>query len=326
MPVYFYDPPGTIRRRPLAPHGLTERLTSQGDMPVLAHFGIPRMSVADWHLAITGLVECPLLLRYGDLQRLPRRSLEACFECAGNPLEPTRPQRRVANVRWSGVPLRHVLEAAVPRAGAQYLWSFGVDGGTFAGHSGRYGKDLPLAKALEADVLLADMVNDERLSPEHGFPVRLVVPGYYGTNSVKWLSRLHVSDQRLAGLFTTLLYADPAGDGPERRPVWALAPESVIVSPAEGQRLRAGHALEIFGWAWSDAPVVRVEISDDDGLTWGRAAVGVRRDYGWQRFSTTWTAPSGRYALLSRAVIAGGTTQPRTGARNAIHTVHVEVI
>jgi len=216
---------GAIRRRPLAPHELTAQLTPQSDMPVLAHFGIPAISIDDWLLTMTGLVERPLRLSYKDFRKLPRRTLEACFECAGNPLEPTVPQRRVANVAWTGVPLRHLLDLAGIQQSAQYLWSFGVDGGPFGDYySDAYGKDVLVKTALENDSLFADVVNGEPLTPAHGFPLRLVVPGYYGTNSVKWLSRIVVSDRRLEGLFTPHLYTDPVPDASWRKPVWEISP------------------------------------------------------------------------------------------------------
>ncbi len=315
-----------ILRRPLAPHELTAQLTPQSDMPVLAHFGIPAIASDDWLLTITGLVERPLKLSYADFRQLPRRTLEACFECAGNPLDPTVAQRRVANVAWGGAPLRHLLGIAGIQQGAEYLWSFGVDGGMFAGYfSEAYGKYIPLNRALEDDVLLADTVNGEPLTDEHGFPVRLIVPGYYGTNSVKWLSQIVVSDRRLEGLFTTQLYTDPVADASGSKPVWEISPESVIVSPANGEELIAGCDYEIAGWAWAALPVAQVEISDDDGITWRSAKVDSRRQMEWQRFTTLWEPQRGNHTLMSRALANEGDIQPSYGARNAIYCVTVHV-
>jgi DMSO/TMAO reductase YedYZ molybdopterin-dependent catalytic subunit len=186
-------------------------------------------------------------------------------------------------------------------------------------------------------VLIAYELNGAPLPAEHGFPARLVVPGFYGTNSVKWLTRITLADKRAEGAFTTRWYNDPAPDpapDPDAHgidcartiPVWSVAPESVIVAPAARATCRRDTPLEIWGWAWSDDGVERVDVSTDGGTTWSAAELEAREDRSWQRFRASWrpTAP-GPITLCSRAASFGGTMQPASGRRNAIHRVEISI-
>jgi DMSO/TMAO reductase YedYZ molybdopterin-dependent catalytic subunit len=217
--------------------------------------------------------------------------------------------------------------------GARFLWSYGLDEGDFAGTSNEWFlKDLPLERLAAGAVLLAYELNGSPLPAEHGFPVRLVVPGYYGTNSVKWLWRLHLAERRADGPFTTVFYNDRPGAQevaaglPSPRPVRAIAPESVIVAPAPDTAVAAGEPTEIWGWAWSFRGISAVEISVDAGASEAWAALEQRRGWAWQRFSLPWRPSRRGEAQLSvRALEAGGAGQPLEGARNAIHTMRVAV-
>jgi sulfane dehydrogenase subunit SoxC len=244
-----------------------------------------------------------------------------------------RPTRRVTNVRWGGIDLAHLLRGLQINAAARFLWSYGLDGGDFSGTScDWFIKDLPLARLAAGDVLIAYELNDAPLPTENGFPARLVVPGYYGTNNVKWLWRLHLADHRAEGPFTTMFYndrasaADCAAGLPSRNPVWALAPESLIVAPKPDATLRAGESVEICGWAWSFRGIDHVEVSVDGGASYRRATLEDRCGWAWQRFSLPWTpVERGKAWIQVRAIDATGTAQPQDGARNAIHTVPITV-
>jgi DMSO/TMAO reductase YedYZ molybdopterin-dependent catalytic subunit len=185
---------------------------------------------------------------------------------------------------------------------------------------------------VPADVLVAYEMNGALLPPENGFPARLVVPGYYGTNSVKWLTRITLADARATGPFTTRWYNDAmrAASGQATGatvPVWAIAPESVIVSPAPDQTLRAGESIEIWGWAWADGGVGALEVSADGGASWISAALEPPAGRVWQRFTMAWRpGRNGAHELLSRATSADGRRQPAAGARNAIHRVAIKVV
>jgi DMSO/TMAO reductase YedYZ molybdopterin-dependent catalytic subunit len=184
-------------------------VTATEHLFVLAHLGIPRIDPARWSLVIDGLVDRACTLSSNDLKARPMKIVEAVHRCCGSPLEPSMPTRRVANVRWGGVDLAKLLDQVGVDARARFLWSYGLDGGDFAGTScDWFIKDLPLARLTTGDVLLAYGLNGAPLPAEHGFPVRLVVPGFYGTNSVKWLWRLHLAEYRAEGPFTTQFYND----------------------------------------------------------------------------------------------------------------------
>lgn len=338
------DPPRTVLRFPLEPHALTSEVTPARDLFVLAHLGVPRIDPGTWFLDLCGLLARPRRLSLAELQSLPSRAIEAFLQCAGNPAAPKVPARLIANVVWRGVELRTLLDAAGVRAPARFVWSFGLDRGEFLGvKSGPYLKDLPLERALTGDVLVAYELNGQPLPAEHGFPARLVVPGYYGTNSVKWLYRIEVADRRAEGPFTTTFYNDTVTGalGQRSQPVWNVAPESVIVSPAPGAviQLPAGReSVEIQGWAWADAGVAQVEVSCDAGRTWAIARLAAPHERSWQRFSLDWTPrASGRggagvgaeataeIELQCRATDREGRTQPSDGARNAVHKVTVRL-
>lgn len=241
------------------------------------------------------------------------------------PRRPDLAARRVANVVWGGADLAEVLRRCGIRPEARYLWAYGLDRGDYDGVSAeRYVKDMPLTRLAEGGVLLAYEVNGEPLMPEHGFPLRLIIPGYYGTNTVKWLWRIELGEQRPAGPFTTELYNDPDPSGDGTRPVWEAPPEALIVAPAPGPLAAA--SVEIWGWAWAAAGVVRVEVSVDGGDNWSPARVERRRQWSWQRFAFDWRPNgTGSFTLAARATDTRGAVQPMSKARNAVHTVTVAI-
>jgi sulfane dehydrogenase subunit SoxC len=330
------DPPTMVRRIPLLPHQLTEPVTPTAGVPVLAHLGVPRIDPASWSFELAGLVRRPRRYTLDRLRRYPKRRLRAFHQCVGNPLTPGVAARRICNVVWGGVELRTLLEEAGVDEDARYLWSYGLDHGTFADvDCEAYLKDLPLRRVFAddtgADVLVAYELNDEPLDAEHGFPARLVVPGWYGTNSVKWLHRMVLADRRAQGPFTTTFYNEPPPPTPQEpepppRPVWEIAPESVVVSPAPGAAPAQGRPIDIWGWAWAPSGVDTVEVSVDAGRTWLAATVAAREQLSWQRFHLSWRpAAPGEATIACRATDRAGTGQPATGARNQIHTVPITV-
>ena len=332
MNVVRFDPQGPFKRDPLPPHQMRDRLTRTQDVFVQCHLGVPRIERDQWSLTIDGMVERPRTLRFDDLARYPTTEVTSAHQCCGSPLAPFEPTRRVCNVRWDGVRLADVLADCRPSPAAQYIWSYGADFGEFSGVVvDAYLKDLPITR-VEANVLIAYEMNSRALLAEHGFPARLVVPGFYGTNSVKWLTQMTLAESRAPGPFTTRWYNDPvlnAGgkDSGKRVPVWSVAPESIIVAPAPGQTLKRDRPQELWGWAWADRGIHRVDVSVDGGATWTEAQVEPRAERAWQRFvlSCRATGP-GEVVLCSRAHAVGGATQPEFGCRNAIHRVEVKVV
>lgn len=326
------DPAGPYSRIPLQPHQLTDEMTPREHVIVLCHFGVPRIAREDWSLQIDGLVRRPATLTWDDLARLAHHSVSTVHQCAGSPLAPQEPKRRIVNVQWSGVRLADVLDHCGILPDATFVWSQGADYGEFGGvKADSYLKDMPISR-LSSDVLIATQLNGEALSPANGYPARLVVPGFYGTNSVKWLTRMTLSDRRANSPFTTRFYNDPIIDADgnptgQTAPVWSIAPESVIVSPAPGQTLKAGQPMTIWGRAWSDAGIKSVDVSVDGGATWRAATLSARAHRSWQTFSIPWTPPAaGAYELRVNATDVSGSSQPEQGRRNAIHSVPVTVV
>ena len=203
------EPHQFLRRLPLAPHKMRDRFTRVEDAIVLCHLGVPRIARDDWSLTIDGLVARAQTLSFGDLMRFAKVSVTSVHQCAGSPLAPNEPTQRVCNVTWGGARLGDVLARCEPLPSARFVWSTGADYGSFGGVSiDSYVKDIPIER-VASDVLLAYEMNGDPLAPEHGFPVRLVVPGFYGTNSVKWLTCLTLAEHRAGGPFTTRWYNDP---------------------------------------------------------------------------------------------------------------------
>jgi DMSO/TMAO reductase YedYZ molybdopterin-dependent catalytic subunit len=324
------EPQGFFRRIPLAPHQLRDRVTRTQDAIVLCHLGVARLERKQWSLTIEGMVERPLSLNFEDLRRYPRTEVLSIHQCAGSPLQPLEPTRRICNVRWGGVRLADILADCGAKPSARYIWSYGADFGEFNGVPvDAYIKDLPIER-VTADVLLAYEMNGEALSPEHGFPVRLVIPGYYGTNSVKWLTHIVLSEHRAPGPFTTRWYNDPVFDESgamtaATTPVWAIAPESLIVSPAPDETVPLAAALDIWGWAWADGGVRSVAVCLDD--TWMPAELEAPRGREWQRFSLRFVPPRrGSMTLRSRAESVVGVLQPLSGRRNAVYSVSINIV
>jgi sulfane dehydrogenase subunit SoxC len=304
-------------------------ITPTNVVHVLAHLGVARVDASQWQLRIEGLVERPQVFDYEGLLGLPARELTAVFECYGNPLESDVPARSVANVVWRGVPLADLLARAGVRPEATLVWLEGLDSGTFASvYCDRYVKDIPVARAQQGDVLIAYAMNGQPLTQEHGFPVRALVPGYFGTNSVKWLSRIILAASRPEGLFTTRLYTRPVdvGGRERREPVRELDVNAVIVRPADQDRLSPGRHV-VTGWAWSVWPVRGVEVSTDGGGSWHEAHLEARGTAPtWQRFAFEWEAPApGSCEIRARATDSQGRVQSNAG-RNRIHAITVVVV
>jgi DMSO/TMAO reductase YedYZ molybdopterin-dependent catalytic subunit len=325
------EPASAFGRHPLQPHQLIDRVTRTQDVIVLCHLGIPRLDPNAWSLTIDGLLRRPMHLTLDALKSRQRTEIVSVHQCCGSPLEPETPKRRIANVVWGGARLSDILTDTEPGPNARFVWAQGVDYGVFQGVTcDSFLKEFPVARAA-ADVLIAYEMNGAPLSAEHGFPARLVIPGFYGTNSVKWLTRLTLADRRARGPFTTRWYNDPVRDAEGRAtgattPVWSIAPESLIVSPAPDEVLTAGKGVEIWGWAWADEGATAVDVSTDGGASWHPTALEPPAGRAWQRFAAPWHPEHrGAHEVCARAHAPDGRCQPIAGARNAVHRVSVKV-
>ena len=314
---------------------------------VRSHFPVPTLDASAWHLAIEGEVERSLTLRLSDLQRLPRQRYVALVECAGNrrteyePCPPGVPWRdgAVSNVEWEGVRLADVLALAGPRAASREVVLEGADQGTVAGvdHPIPFARSLPMERALHPDTILADQMNGSPLTPEHGAPLRALVPGAYGMDSVKWLVRLRLLDHPFEGHFQTndyRLFPPPGGASPPK-PIGPVRVNSLITWPHGGADLRVGEAVRLVGYAWSGSGTIRgVEISTDGGSTWTPTQLtGPEAPYAWRLWQLTWEPKApGSYVLAARATDETGASQPdrvewnaKGYANNTIQQIEVRV-
>lgn len=319
------DPEGFYIRHPPPPHELDTFITPDDLLFQTIHLGAAVVDTDAWLLTIDGLVNNPFSLTLPQLQCMPSKTITAFHECYGSPVKPPiEALRRVGNVTWTGVPLRTLLLYARPASNAAFVWSEGLDSGEFFGFKcDKYQKDLPIDKAMADEVLIAYEINGKPLSKKRGGPVRLVVPGWFGTNSTKWLCRLTLQDERAPGLFTTVFYneLDPTDlQGQRKRPVWAVEVNSIITRPTPDETVTAREVL-VEGWAWSHDGVLKVEIKLNDHDGWSEAKVETRTALSWQRFSTNLPVSAGRYNVTARATSFFGAAQPLKGRRNHVHSI-----
>ncbi|MHC1559002.1 molybdopterin-dependent oxidoreductase [Actinomycetospora sp. C-140] len=324
------DPTGLPRMAPAAttkwqppPARLAAPTTPVDALYVIGHFGIAHVSAEGWRLRVDGRVDRPLELGVDDLRALPSRTVHAVLECFGNPLRPDEPTRRAGNVVWRGAPVAAVLDLAGASDGS-VLVAQGHDRGIFDDTPcTEYLKDLPLDVVRERGILAYEM-NGEPLTAEHGHPVRLFVPGYFGTNNVKWLRSLTVSDRRPEHLFTTTLYQRPRPGTADLEPVRDLDVNSLVT----GVR-RDGSVLRVTGWAWGSTPVVGVEVGvaaapdDVDGWIAAELSPPVGGPFGWRRFVAELPTGPAAGVVVVRARDEAGRRQPLRGARNEVVTAPV---
>jgi DMSO/TMAO reductase YedYZ molybdopterin-dependent catalytic subunit len=315
-----------------------------GTFYVRSNFAAPVLAADSWRLVVGGCVEHPLSLSLAELEALPAKTLTVTVECAGNgrtamrPIPPGTPWDfgAVATAQFTGTPLRGVLERAGLTPDAVEVLFVAADAGTVeTGAQARFERSLPVAEALNEDVLLVWAMNGQPLAPEHGAPLRLVVPSWYGMAWVKWLSEIQVLARPFEGFFQTERYIYVADDGtPDGTPVARMRVRALITEPTAGASLPAG-PVSISGAAWSGSgAVVAVEISTDGGETWAAAELAPASEpYARQLFSYTWQAQSGDHHLVARATDAAGNVQPLTArsnelgyGNNGVHPVAVTVL
>jgi DMSO/TMAO reductase YedYZ molybdopterin-dependent catalytic subunit len=295
---------------------------------VRTHFPIPKIDKKTWRLRVEGEVEKPFELNCNELRKLESRAIPVTLECAGNNRIFLEPKVKgvqwglgaVGNAEWTGVPLSIMLERAGVKANAQEVILEGADGGTLedpkspAGEL-RFARSIPLAKARN-DVLLAYKMNDADLTPEHGFPLRAIVPGWYAMASIKWLQRIIVTDKPFTGYYQTLDYAywKRRGDLAELVPLSKMQIKAEIAHPVDGEIFPANSNVRIRGAAWTgDGEITNVELSTDGGSNWNRAKlIDKAAPNAWRLWELDWKTPSkpGKKTLVARATDSQGRTQP----------------
>ena len=289
------------------------------------HFAVPAVDVNAWRLSVGGCVERPRDWSFAELAALPERTVFATMECAGNGRSFLSPHVHgvqwgagaVGHAEWTGVPLALVLEKSGLLPETTEILFEGLDTGREADHPEllRFARSLPLAKALDRQTLLVTKMNGEPLEPVHGFPMRLIVPGWYGVASVKWLSRMEAIDYRFQGYYQTKKYTIRIQTTPgaiETVVVGPMAVKSEIVRPQAGETLGLGtNRLMGIAWAGQEA-IALVEVSTDGGISWSTAELlGPQAPYSWTLWEYLWeVAVPGPYTLLARATSTSGRVQP----------------
>jgi len=282
------------------------------------HNGTPDIQRSEHRLLIHGMVLRPLIFTVEALARYPLVSRIHFVECSGNSARntaPTPPQAScgalhglVSCSEWTGVSLALLLREAGIDAGASWLLAEGADAAAMS-------RSIPLAKALD-DAMIALYQNGERLRPEQGYPVRLLLPGWEGNMSVKWLRRIKVTDGATHTKDETSKYSDLMPDGKARQFTYEMGVKSVITQPSAGLRMQGPGGYEISGIAWTGAGKIRrVEVSVDGGKTWSDAALQEPvLSKGLTRFRLPWRWSGELARLQSRATDEKGNVQPARAA------------
>jgi DMSO/TMAO reductase YedYZ molybdopterin-dependent catalytic subunit len=317
------------RNRGMPLEGLRYDVTPVGLHYLLIHFDIPDVDAASWRLRVGGLVERPLELDLDELRRRPARTLPVTMECAGNgrarldprPLSQPWLVEAIGTATWTGTPLSGILTDAGVRPDAVELVFTGADRGTQGDIEQDYQRSLTVAQATAPEVLLAYEMNGRPLEPQHGFPVRLLVPGWYGMTSVKWLTAIEVVAAPFDGYQQIEAYTFRESDDDPGEPVTRMRVRALMIPPGipdfftRVRSLDAG-ATTLSGRAWGGfAPIVRVEVGLD-GM-WADATLGPSiGDYAWRSWTYDWLASPGEHALSCRATDADGNTQPTVAPWN----------
>ena len=284
------------------------------------HYGHPEVDIATYRLQVSGLVDEPLSLSLADLRAMPSRELVFGFECSGNrgPLNGLS-----SNGRWTGVPVRAVLERAGVKPNAREIVFFGADHGEeeveFRGRTytvdQQYGRSLRRDQALSDEPLLAYELNGEPLTPHQGRPLRLLVPGWYGAPNVKFLAEMHVQEDQYLGKYQARWYRTLKGEMVNGEMKWKeTAITAMRLKSFIARVTRRGNAHNIFGVVLHDGtPIRSVEVKVDEG-PWQAATLDpetMREKYAWKFFNYTWAGVTpGEHTATSRVTDVNGEVQP----------------
>jgi DMSO/TMAO reductase YedYZ molybdopterin-dependent catalytic subunit len=304
-------------RHPVTPVGLHY---------LLIHYDIPSIDPVEWRLQVAGAVTRALVLSLDDLRAMPQVELIATMECAGNGRARLAPRpvsqpwlaEAVGTACWRGVRLRDVLDRAGIGEDAVDVVFSGVDRGLEAGVQQCYERALTVAEASREEVIIALEMNGAPLLPQHGFPARLVVPGWYAMTNVKWLGAITIGTAPFHGFQQDHSYRIRQREGEEGTPVTRMLPRALMVPPGvpdflSRERWVDAGAVTIEGRAWSGwGAIVSVELSVDDGASWATAALSdhPHPPWAWRGWTFAWTPEPGRHVVCCRATDASGQAQP----------------
>jgi DMSO/TMAO reductase YedYZ molybdopterin-dependent catalytic subunit len=325
---------------------LSSRITPENLFYIRNHFPYPNVDMRSWRLCIKGCVNREIYFRYDDLLKMPLVTLPVTLECAGDKRALFHPKARgeqwelgaISHAVWTGVRLVDLLYLAEIQMNAHEVIFEGMDKGVRTDMPGvfSYIRSLPLEQALNPDTIIAFYMNGKPLPYRHGYPARLIVPGWYGMASVKWLHRITVTEDHFQGPFQVVDYVYNRNPltSTSLEPVTTIRLNSTIAQPSDQEVLAKGENW-ILGTALSgEAPVVLVEISTDNGVTWLPTSwLEPQEPYSWRRWCWKWTvADSGTYNIKVRGSDAAGSIQVEMAdwnvkgyGYNAIHHIRVYV-
>jgi DMSO/TMAO reductase YedYZ molybdopterin-dependent catalytic subunit len=337
-----------VRNHSMPLEALRYEITPIGLHYLLIHFDIPAVDPNDWALTVGGRVRHPMQLSLEQLKARPSTTLAVTLECAGNgrarlsprPLSQPWLVEAVGTAEWTGTRLGPLLdEAGLLDQGGDVVFT-GIDRGIQGDVEQHYERSLPLAECRREEMLLAYAINGQPLPPQHGFPLRLIVPGWYGMAHVKWLRAITVLGSSFGGFQQATAYHYRRTEDDPGVPVTRMLPRALMVPPGipdfmSRVRFLAPSRLVLSGRAWSGfAPITKVEVSVDGGFSWAEADLGDPPSaYAWSPWSYTWNATvPGEYELSVRASDVAGNVQPIDGnwnregvENNAVQRVRVVV-
>ncbi len=314
-----------LRNRGMPIEALRYPVTPTGLHYLLVHYDIPDVNGEQWRLRVGGHVTRTLSLNLDDIKHRPAQTLVVTMECAGNGRGLFEPRRishpwmgeAIGTAEWTGTPLRGILDDAGLGPAAVEIVFTGLDRGIEAHQIQAYQRSLSLSDASRPEVLLAYAMNGEPLQPQHGYPLRLVVPGWYGMTSVKWLDQIEAVAEPFQGFQMSHAYRYARNSDWVGEPVNLIKVRALLVPPGipdfmTRTRLVPAGRVTLRGAAWAGRQsVTRVEVSADGGRTWADAQVGKQLSpYAWAGWTFLWDAQPGAATLCARATDSAGNVQP----------------
>lgn len=300
-------------------------ITPTGLHYLLIHFDIPFVNDIAWRLDVGGLVDNPLTLSLQDIKNRPAVEIPVTMECAGNGRSLLEPRaisqpwglNAIGTAKWTGTRLAPILEEAGIKTNASEILFTGYDRGVQGNEVQNYQRSLSITNATREEVMIVYGMNGQELQPQHGFPLRLIVPGWYGMTSVKWLTAIdaisgHFSGYQMDRTYRYAKNADDPGDPVDLMRVRALMVPPGIPDFLTRTRLLDTQLVKLVGRAWAGRRgVVTIGVSTDNGQTWQNAVMGEAiGKYAWQTWSYEWNATPGKYGLSVRATDTEGRIQP----------------
>jgi len=315
-----------VRNHSMPVEALRYAITPIGLHYLLIHFDIPSVSAGDYKLSIGGHVTKPLTLTLEDIKARPATTLAVTLECAGNGRARLSPRpmsqpwlgEAVGTAEWTGTPLAPLLEEAGLRSGAVEVVFTGHDRGIQRGIDQWYERSLTVADASRPEVMLAYAINGTPLPPQHGYPLRVIVPGWYGMTHVKWLRSITVTERAFSGYQQATAYHHRTVQDETGEAVTRINPRALMVPPGVPDYMSRRRHVEpgmhsIEGRAWSGkGAVIKVEVSEDGGRSWKAAFLEASASpFSWRRWTFDWDARRpGDYELWVRPTDDAGNMQP----------------